>query len=98
MNKELIKIIKKITQLKPILKEKYCINEIGIFGSYVKNQQTKDSDIDILVDFTDDIDIFTVADLINMLNSVFGKKIDIVNKKTLRPKISKNILSEVIYV
>jgi uncharacterized protein len=98
MNKELEKIIKKLAKLKPILKENYFVKEIGIFGSYVKNKQTKNSDIDILVDFTDDIDIFTVADLINFLSTIFGKKIDIVNKRTLRQRIGENILAEVKYV
>lgn len=95
---ELDKIIKKLSKLKPILQKDYFVNEIGIFGSYVRNQQTENSDIDILVDFSDEIDIFTVADLINWLGAIFGKKIDIVNKKTLRPRIGKTILSEVRYV
>lgn len=98
MSKELEKIIKKLTKLKPILKENYFVKEIGVFGSYVKNLQTKNSDIDILIDFTDDIDIFTVADLINFLSSIFGKKVDIANKKTLRQRIAQNILAEVKYV
>ncbi len=98
MSKELQKIINKLTSLKPILKQNYFVKEIGIFGSYVKNQQHKNSDIDILIEFTDDIDIFTVADLINMLSSIFNKKVDVVNKKTLRENISKSILSEVKYV
>ena len=96
--KEIDKIIEKLKELKPELEENYFVNEIGIFGSYARNEQTNDSDIDILIDFKDGMDLFKLAHLINWLCDIFEKKVDITNKKTLRPIIGKQILSEVIYI
>lgn len=91
-------ILEKLRELKPELENEYFVQEIGVFGSYVRNEQTLDSDIDLLIQFRDGMDLFKLAYLINWLGEIFGKKVDIANKKTLRPRIGKKILSEVIYV
>lgn len=96
--KEVDKIIEKLKELKPELEKEYFVKEIGVFGSYVRNEQTKDSDIDILVEYAEVLSLFKVANLINYLESIFGKKVDVANKKALRPGIGKRILSEVIYI
>lgn len=96
--REVDKIIEKLKELKPVLEKDYFVNEVGVFGSYVRNEQTENSDIDILMDFNDDMDLLKLAHLINWLSDIFEKKVDIANKKTLRPKIGKQILSEVIYI
>ena len=46
-----IDIENKLKELKPILFQKYNVDKIGYFGSFSRNEQTKDSDIDILVSF-----------------------------------------------
>jgi len=94
---ELKKIIAKY---KGELEEKYSIREIGIFGSYVKNKQRKTSDIDILVEFSQESNI-TLLDFIhieNYLSDLLGVKVDLVEKSTLKPKIGKQILKEVSYL
>ena len=91
-------ILEKLRELKPELENEYFVQEIGVFGSYVRNEQTLDSDIDLLIQFRDGMDLFKLAYLINWLGEIFGKKVDIANKKTLRPRIGRKILSEVIYV
>lgn len=95
---ELNNILEKLRELKPELENEYFVQEIGIFGSYVRNEQTLDSDIDLLIQFREGMDLFKLAHLIKWLGEIFGKKVDIANKKTLRPRIGKKILSEVIYV
>lgn len=95
---DLDKIIKKLKELKPVLEDEYFVNEIGVFGSYVRNEQTENSDIDILIDFKDGMDLLKLAHLINWLCDVLQKKVDIANKKTLKPRIGKQILQEVIYI
>ncbi|MBM3707204.1 MAG: nucleotidyltransferase family protein [Actinobacteria bacterium] len=82
------------------LEEKYGIREIGIFGSYIKNEQRKTSDIDILVEFSQESRI-TLLDFIhieNYLSDLLEIKVDLVEKSTLKPRISKNILKEVSYL
>jgi uncharacterized protein len=52
-----------LIQYKPIVEQKYKVSEIGIFGSYVKGEQKENSDIDILVDFSDTPTLFDLVDL-----------------------------------
>lgn len=91
-------IIKKLKELKPILEKDYNVTEIGLFGSYIRDEQTEDSDIDILIDHKSGLTFFKLIDLENLLNEVFNIKVDIAFKKYLKKRIGKNILSEVKYV
>jgi Predicted nucleotidyltransferases len=77
-------IKKKLVEIKPILREKYKVKEIGIFGSYVKGKQRKSSDIDILVDFEGDaqIGLLTFVALENFLTELLGVKVDLVMKNS----------------
>lgn len=96
--KDINKIIKKLKELKPELEKNYNITELGVFGSFVRNEQTPQSDIDILVDYKKGTSILTLGGLQYMLSELFNAKVDLVMKKTLRKKIGEQILSEVIYV
>lgn len=96
--REIEKIIKKLKEINPEIKSKYDIKEIGIFGSYVKGEQDADSDVDILVDFFKSTTLFKFAELENLLSDTLGKKVDLVMKKALKPRIGKHILDEVVYI
>ncbi|MCM8807979.1 MAG: nucleotidyltransferase family protein [Candidatus Omnitrophica bacterium] len=93
-----IKII--LESLKPELAKKYKIKEIGVFGSWVRGEQKKNSDIDILVEFEENsgISLFDFIEIEDYLRKKVGIKVDLVEKKALKPYIGKNILSEVIYL
>jgi uncharacterized protein len=80
--------------------EKMGIQKLGIFGSYVRNDQTKSSDIDILVDFYPDLETFdNYMAICDYLESLFkDEKVDIVTKNGLSPYIGPKILEEVFYV
>jgi len=93
--KEVIEIIKKN---KPELESRYGVQQLGLFGSYVKEQQRKRSDIDILVTFSRDIDLFEFLDLREYLESRLKTKVDLVMTTALKPTIGKRILAEVEYV
>jgi predicted nucleotidyltransferase len=77
------------------LDRKYGLTEIGIFGSYVKNDQNDASDVDILVDFNKSIDLLTFVNLKNYLSDLLSIKVDLVMKKALKPGIGQRILQEV---
>lgn len=96
--KDIDKIISKLKELKPDLEKLYNVTELGIFGSFVRDEQTPNSDIDILIDYKDGTSILTLGGLQYMLSELFNTKVDIVMKKTLKKRIGKQILSEVIYV
>ena len=83
---------------KTILKERFKVKEIGIFGSWVKNEQKEDSDLDILVEFEDSIGLLDFAALERYLSDLLGVKVDLVMKTALKPRIGKHILKEVIYI
>jgi predicted nucleotidyltransferase len=92
------KEIEKILKLrKRDLVEKYKIKEIGIFGSYVKGKQKKRSDIDILVEFKEVPDLFKFLELERYLERLLKKKVDLVEKTALKPRLKDIILKEAVY-
>jgi len=93
--KEIIKIIR---DSKPEMESRYGVQRLGLFGSYVRDKQNKRSDIDILVTFNRDIDLFDFLDLREYLEGQLQAKVDLVMESALKPAIGKRILSEVEYV
>jgi uncharacterized protein len=94
-----IKNIKiKLKNSEQLLKEKFLVKKIGVFGSYSRGEQTKKSDIDILVEFVEEPSLFKFMDLEDYLKKLLGVKIDLVMKDSLKPYIGKHILNEVIYI
>jgi hypothetical protein len=91
-------IIKIIRNSKPEMESHYGVRRLGLFGSYVREKQSKRSDIDILVTFNRDIDLFDFLDLHEYLESQLRLKVDLVMESALKPAIGKRILSEVEYV
>lgn len=93
--------IKQILQAqKPYLTEKYGVIEIGVFGSYVRNEQRPDSDVDVLIELERPprIGLIGLVELEHHLSDTLGIKVDVAIKKSLRKRIGKRILSEVIPV
>ena len=78
---------------------KFGISNIGLFGSYLRNEQSEKSDIDLLVDFFPDKESFdnymAVCDIFE--NLFKDEKVEIVTKNGLSPYIGPEILNEVIY-
>ena len=93
--------IKKILEKhKAELIQQYGLQEIGIFGSYVRNEQRKISDIDILVEISKEkkLSLLDFIHLENYLSDLLEVKVDLVEKCTLKPGIGKYILNEVSYL
>lgn len=86
-----------IKQHKHELEQKFKVKEIGIFGSYVRGEQKKRSDMDILVEFKEPIGLFQFIELEEYLEKLLGVKVDLVSKKALKPRIGENIMKEVVY-
>jgi len=89
-----------LEMLKPILKERFQVETIGIFGSYTRGEQKKKSDIDILVTFTEpnDIDLLDFIELKRFLSRKLEANVDIVKKDALKQRIKDKILQETIYI
>ena len=90
-------IKRKLTQCKPELKSGFQVKEIGIFGSYIRNEQNKNSDLDILVEFEEDPSLFKFMELENYLKTILRVKVDLVMKNALKPQIGRHVLNEVVY-
>lgn len=94
-----LKKIKKIlSEHKEELSKKYKIKEMGIFGSYVRGEQKKRSDIDILVEFEEVPDLLTFIEIERYLEGILAVKVDLVRKPSIRPELKDTILSEVIQI
>jgi len=80
----------------PALRERYAVTSLGVFGSYVRGEQKKRSDLDVLVEFERAPSLFKYGELEDHLSDLVGIKVDLVMKKTLKPYIGRNILAEVV--
>jgi hypothetical protein len=93
--------IKSILQeQEPYLNERYGVVEISVFGSYARNQQEQDSDLDVLVDFgvKPSIDLLDLVNLERYLSNVLGLEVDVTVKSSLRKRIGQRILDEAISI
>lgn len=77
----------------PILR-KHKVSRAGIFGSFVRGEQKKDSDIDILVRVGNDWDLFDLIRLKLSLEKKMKRKVDVVEYGGIRKELRKRILSE----
>lgn len=78
--------------------KEYSVKTIGIFGSVARNEQTGQSDVDLLVEFSKPVGFVTFMRLENFLSERLGKHVDLVTPDSLKPVIRQNVLAEVIYV
>lgn len=77
----------------PILQD-YGVKKAALFGSYVRSQMQKDSDIDILVDIQADISLLDFIGLKQKIEETLGRKVDLVEYDTLKPILRERILKE----
>lgn len=86
-----------LTQLRallPLLCEKYHVQTLEVFGSYMRGEAGSNSDLDLLVTFDQVPTLFQFVALENFLSDRLGVKVDLVMKDSLKPEIGKRILAE----
>jgi uncharacterized protein len=93
-------IKEKLEALKPVLEKDFQVVTVGVFGSYCRGEQTRKSDVDVLVEYAPDahIGLFKYVDLEFFLSDQLGVKVDLVMKDGLKPSLKDHILDEVVYV
>ena len=96
MENQILVIKKKILQILPYLKKEFKVDNLGIFGSYARQENSSKSDIDLLVTFSEPPSLFQFIELENQLSKKLGIKVDLVMKSAIKPRIKENILNEVI--
>jgi len=87
----------KLRKLKPFLSEKYFVDKLGYFGSFVIGNFREDSDIDILITLRKPIG-WEFFDIEMFLEKELGRKIDLVTENALKSQLKNIILNQVIYV
>ena len=81
----------------PMMKSRFGVEEIGLFGSYARNEERENSDIDVLVKFREPA-LKPLIGLLDFLENKFKKKVDIVTEgKQLSERFRAMIKSEIIY-
>lgn len=94
------RMIQTLKALLPELRDRYGVISLGVFGSYVRGEQTPDSDLDLLIEFAPSVrfGLLTYCELENTLSDQLAIKVDLVMKKALKPRIGERILQEVVYL
>ncbi len=91
-------IINTLEANRALLSERFMVDSIGVFGSYVRNEASDSSDVDILVSFSGPIDYFDFLELEEYLTELLGVKVDLVDRDALKPYIGRKIINEVVMV
>lgn len=79
----------------PLLREQYHVESLGIFGSYLRGEAHRGSDLDLLVRFKQAPGLFGLVALENHLSDLLGVPVDLVVADSLKPKIGRRVLAEV---
>lgn len=87
-----------LRQQKKSLAERYGVESLEVFGSYVRGEQKPGSDLDLLITFQEEPSLLTFIRIENDLSDALGVKVDLVMKDSLKPAIGKNILREAVAV
>jgi hypothetical protein len=95
--KDLEEIKTKLTVHKNRLSEKYHISKLSVFGSYARGDQQENSDLDLLVDFKENIGI-KIIDLADELEQIIGLKVDLISKNALKERYFMAIKKDLINV
>jgi len=94
--KSIAKLKVQLNVLMPLLKEKYGVDTLELFGSYVRAEQTRKSDLDILVTFSKPYNLWELMDVKEFLTEKLHVKVDLVPKDSVKPLLKEQILQEAI--
>jgi predicted nucleotidyltransferase len=90
-------IIEKLRKHQPELLRKYPISKMGVFGSYARGEATKDSDIDIAVEISGPMGLSFIA-MADEIENLFGIKVDVVPKRSIKPGYLPYVEKDIVYV
>ncbi len=91
-------ILETLSKELPLLKQRFNVKTIGLFGSYARGEQKVGSDMDLLVDFEGPVGFFKFLELEDYLSENLGVKVELVTPDALKPLTKPNIMRDVVYV
>lgn len=98
--RRLPRILRLLRGALPDLRTRYKVKSLGVFGSFVREDATKKSDVDVLIEFEADarIGLFGFVGIQNELSDLLGIQVDLISKGGLKPRILENVMREVVMV
>jgi len=81
----------------PRLRRNFKVREIGIFGSYATDQANEESDVDLLVEFSEPVG-WEFTDVHDYLEQILGRKVDLATVGALKPQLRDSIMRQVVYI
>ena len=84
-----------LLQHMPLLRERYGVESLGLFGSYVRGEAGPKSDLDLLVRFRQTPGLIRFVELENYLSDLLDLRVDLVMAEALKPNIGQRVLAEV---
>lgn len=91
-------VLMELRALLPELVTRYKVQGLELFGSVIREEQHEKSDIDLLVEFGEDADMFDLTGLSLFLEEKLNRKVDVVPKRALRAELQSAVLAEAIVV
>jgi len=91
-------LLVRLRELGPTIATRYKAKNMGLFGSFVRGEQRADSDIDLLVEFEDEADLFDLVGLTQHLEQKLERRVDVVPLRVLRAELREAVLREVIAI
>ena len=88
----------KLATLKPELEAEFPIGKLGVFGSYARGEHGSESDLDVLVEFTEPVTLFELVRLENELTTRLGVEVDLITRASLKPGIDARVAEDIVYV
>jgi hypothetical protein len=87
-------LLNALKALKPEITVRFKVREIALFGSFLREEQTVNSDVDVVVEFDEDADLLTLVALGQFLEERLRRKVDLGTKRSLRSGIREQVLKE----
>ncbi len=98
MERKLDSVINVLKDLESLIRDRYKAEIIGVFGSFVRDEQKPASDVDLLVKFLDRASLFDLVGLADFLEGKLNIKVDIVSERAVREELRDFIYSEVVRI
>ncbi|KIH75407.1 hypothetical protein SAMN05660860_03379 [Geoalkalibacter ferrihydriticus] len=95
-NLDVQQVAERLRQEIPRLRREYSVRSLGLFGSYVRGEQRRGSDLDVLVEFSEVPGMLRFLDLERDISRLVGIPVDLVQKEALKPAIGRRIEKEVL--
>ena len=89
-----------LAEQKKKFSKEFQVTKLGLFGSYARNEQTEESDIDVLIEFAPKTDSLSEKkqEIRSIIQKKFNKKVDLCREKYLKPYFRSQVISSTIYV